>query len=104
MLTAAVAKQLKKKLLDLEIDSKTQVVMSSEIGKEHPIYIMMSIARKLVGFNFSTVKTEKAFKRIATYHTSYSIGREFKLQDYNKLYKRLVYNEDCEWMSRLIDV
>lgn len=56
-----------------------------------------------IGFNFSTVAVEKAFKRITAYHTSYKLGREMTLQDYSKLYKKLTANNDCAWMSRDID-
>ena len=54
-MTYAVAKQIKQKLLSLDIDSRSQIAMSSSIGKSHPLYIAVSIARKLAKFNFSTV-------------------------------------------------
>lgn len=78
-------------------------MLSSSISKSHPLYIALSIARKMVQFNFSTVAVEKAFKRIVSYHTSFKLGREYTLHDYSKLYKKLVHNEVCSWLSRDVD-
>lgn len=103
ILTSSVMKTLKKKLLSLELTSKTHIVLSNTITEQHPIFLVLSIARKFVQFKFNTVEIEKAFKRIATYHTSYSLGRPFLLQDYNKLYKKLLANEDCGWINKDID-
>lgn len=99
-LTLQVMKILKKKLLSLNIAKSTRIVISNTITSQHPIFLMLSIARKYIQFKFNSVAIEKAFKRITTYHTSYSIGREFTLHDYNKLYKKLLQNEDCSWISK----
>lgn len=100
ILTTAVMKQLKKKLLNLDISPATQIVMSNTISKSHPIFLVLSIARKFIKYKFNTVAIEKAFKRITAYHISYSLGREFTIQDYNKIYKKLLQNEDCSWISK----
>lgn len=103
VITPAVMKTLKKKLLSLNITAKTHIVLSNTIDEYHPIFIVLSLARKFIPFKFNSVAIEKAFKRITAYHISYSLGREFTIQDYNKLYKKLLQNEDCAWISKEID-
>lgn len=93
-------KTLKKKLLSLGITAKTHIVLSNTIDESHPIFLILSLARKFIPFKFNTVAIEKAFKRITAYHTSYSLDREFTVHDYNKLYKNLLRNEDCSWISK----
>ena len=100
ILTIAVMKTLKKKILSLNISSNTQIVLSNTIPKSHPIFLVLSIARKFINYKFNTVAIEKAFKRITAYHISYSLGREFTIKDYNKIYKKLLQNEDCAWISK----
>ena len=83
-------KTLKKKLLSLGITAKTHIVLSNTIAEDHPIFLVLSLARKFIPFKFNTVAIEKAFKRITAYHISYSLGREFTIKDYNKIYKKLL--------------
>ena len=71
VITPAVMKTLKKKLLSLGITAKTHIVLSNTIDEHHPIFLILSLARKFIPFKFNTVATEKAFKRITAYHTSY---------------------------------
>lgn len=100
VITPSVMKTLKKKLLSLGITAKTHIVLSNTIAEYHPIFLVLSLARKFIPFKFNTVAIEKAFKRITAYHISYSLGREFTIQDYNKIYKKLLQNEDCAWISK----
>ena len=100
VITPSVMKTLKKKLLSLGITAKTHIVLSNTIAEDHPIFLVLSLARKFIPFKFNTVAIEKAFKRITAYHISYSLGREFTIQDYNKIYKKLLQNEDCAWISK----
>ena len=100
VITPSVMKTLKKKLLSLGITAKTHIVLSNTIAEDHPLFLVLSLARKFIPFKFNTVAIEKAFKRITAYHISYSLGREFTIQDYNKIYKKLLQNEDCAWISK----
>lgn len=100
VITPSVMKTLKKKLLSLGITAKTNIVLSNTISEDHPIFLVLSLARKFIHFKFNTVAIEKTFKRITAYHISYSLGREFTIKDYNKIYKKLLQNEDCAWISK----
>lgn len=102
-ITKSVMKQLKYKLLSLNLTKDTQIVLSNTIDSEHPIFLFLSMLREVMHFKFCSVEIAKTFKRISTYHTSFKIGRDFQLTDYNKLYKKILANDICKWITKTED-
>lgn len=104
VITVQLMKKLKKVIFGLNITKNTKIVLSNTIAESHPLYLFLSIIRVFMKFDLNSVSIAKTFKRISAFHISYRLNREFRQQDYNKIYKKMLKDECCMWINKEEDM
>ena len=89
-----------------QISSQTDIMLSKTISVYEPIAYYFKILQEQIHFNMRTVDHLQIPRRIVTYHPSYLNHK--KLQsisrpDIDRLWKKILENNDCPWITSIID-
>lgn len=88
-------------------DKNTSIGILNVFNKTDALYIWLHTIAVNNGANMKLVKPDEIARRIFSLHPSYLKGNhkqsEIGVNYYNKLWKKIVINERCPWITKEID-